>query len=110
MENITIGEIIIVLSSFFLVYELLVKVVDIFNKPAKKVSERLDDVEKKLQVQINELKLKKVDSVDHDKLQEEIKLMLRVDQALLEHSITGNHTEQMVDLKDELNKFIISEM
>lgn len=110
MENITIEQVVIVLSSFFVIYELLTKVVELFNKPAKKVSERLDVVESGLQKQINELKVKKVDSVDHDKLQEEIRLMLRVDQALLEHSITGNHTEQMVSLKDELNKFIISEM
>lgn len=110
MDNITVGQITSVLAGFFILYELVIKGIALLNKRAEEVNTRLNLVEADLRNEIRELKRGKVDSSDHDKLQEEIRLLLKSNFALLEHNITGNHTEQMIKLKDELNSFILNEL
>lgn len=43
-----------------------------------------------------------------DELEESNRLLLRAISQLIEHELTGNHDDQLVSVKDDINKFLIN--
>lgn len=93
MENLTIGQIIVVGGALMT----LAGIIGYFVKPVFEMLKRLHKVEEH-----QDSDLKRLDSIENDIQQ----ILLSVD-VLLQHSIDGNNTDQLKQRKHDLNAYLI---
>lgn len=108
MANITLEQIVAACAIIWALYETVTKAKTIHNKPAQDVLAYHEKDSHKIWEAINELKLNKADKKDIGKLEKYINLNLKIEMALLEHAITGNHTVDLEKLKQEVQEFLIA--
>ena len=75
------------------------------EKPQKELEERVDSLDERITGIENKLK-----NYDYRviQLEEGVKVLLRSMGALLSHSIDGNNTEEMKEVREKLNEYLIS--
>lgn len=108
MENITIGELLGYIGLVIGAYELISKGIGILGKPLEKIKDMHNADMKTLKEHLQELDDNKVDRVDFERLEKQANLTLKIQLALLEHSISGNHINNLEELKQEAQEFLIN--
>ncbi|MBQ0112128.1 MAG: hypothetical protein KBT03_03270 [Bacteroidales bacterium] len=107
MGNITLEQIIAALAIIWALYESITKAQAIHLKPSQDVLVHHEEDMKEIRKEISALKISKADIKDMGRLEQYINLNLKIEMALLEHAITGNHTIELEKLKQEVQEFLI---
>ena len=108
MENLTIGELLGYIGLVIGAYELISKGISILGKPLDKIKDMHNKDMKTLKEQIDDLQDKKVDKIDFERLEKQANLTLKIQLNLLEHAISGNHLNNLDELKKEAQEFLIN--
>lgn len=108
MGNITLEQVVAGFAIAWALYESIAKAKLIHNKPSQDVLAHHEEDMKKIWTEIADLKEKKADRKEMGKLEKYINLNLKIEMALLEHAITGNHTVDLEKLKQEVQEFLIN--
>jgi len=108
MGSITLEQIIAGLAIIWALYESITKAYTIHNKPSQDVLKHHEEDMKEIRAEIEDLKKNKADRKNTDRLEKYINLNLKVELALLEHAITGNHVSNLEDLRKEVQDFLIT--
>lgn len=107
MENLTIGECIGALAIITLILKYIADGIALWKKPSNEVREQHIKDMNRVDKRLDELDNEKADKKDIEEIKQDIQMILKVQFSLLEHSITGNHTTDMEQLKNELQQYII---
>ena len=108
MEDITIGQILGWIGLIVGAYELIKKTLGILDSPFEKLREEEKKDMKKMNEIIAELQENKADKKDVEALEKQMNLTLKIQLSLLEHAITGNHINNLEELKKEAQEFLIN--
>lgn len=108
MENLTIGEVLGALAIIALIIKYISDGISLWKKPSNEVREQHNKDMNMVNIELDRLEKDKADKKDIDEIKQDITMILKVQLSLLEHSISGNHTTDMVQLKNELQNYIIN--
>lgn len=82
------------------VFEIYLKATGRMKKPKEDIEHRLDDHDTKLDNDHKEI----------EKQSEAIRLLVRGMSQLMTHEIDGNHVDQLIKTRDDMNEFLINKM
>lgn len=108
MENLTIGELLGYIGLVIGAYELISKGISILGKPLDKIKDMHNKDMKTLKEHIDELQDNKANRKDVEAIEKQLNLTLKIQLGLLEHAITGNHINNLEELKKEAQEFLIN--
>lgn len=100
VDGITVGQ----LVTFIMACSALYLAIKNLTKPFVDFSKKVNDLEQRV------TSLEKTKAQDYDRLSsydKDIHLMLKVCYNLLEHEVTGNHTQDMTNTLNELRTYML---